>query len=229
MSLRQRLSLTVEESSNLRNTCLIAEKLFNAFGSRTDQSEINYGPGRVASQSMSVRSPTDIDASFDAPVEIAPYDAAWPAMFEAERSLLESVLAPWMCASIEHIGSTAVPGLPAKPIIDIMGPVRDLQACRRAICALLPAGYCYFPYKPDVMLWFCKPSPEMRTHHLHLVPFESALWKERLVFRDALRSNQTLVAQYTELKVGLAERFRFDREAYTEGKTAFVDRVLSSL
>jgi GrpB-like predicted nucleotidyltransferase (UPF0157 family) len=164
-----------------------------------------------------------------APVEVVPYDASWPSKFAAEASLLEGLLAPWLAGAIEHIGSTAVPGLPAKPVIDIMAPVHSLQASRPAIQALAAAGagYLHHPYKAQEMHWFCKPSPHLRTHHLHLVPLASPLWHRQLRFRDALRQNPALAAQYAELKRALAQQFRFDREAYTQAKAPFIDRVLS--
>ena len=168
---------------------------------------------------------TDDDS--EAPIEIVGYDASWPALFAAERALLEKHLQPWLAGAIEHIGSTAVPGLPAKPIIDLMAPVESLAATRPAIAAAAGAGYVYFPYKADVMHWLCKPSPHWRTHHLHLVPFGSALWEQRLRFRDALRADPALAAEYAALKFDLARRFRHDREAYTEAKTPFVERVPS--
>jgi GrpB-like predicted nucleotidyltransferase (UPF0157 family) len=120
-----------------------------------------------------------------------------------------------------------VPGLPAKPVIDIMAPVHTLESSRAAIEAATGIGYMYYPYKAEVMHWFCKPSPSYRTHHLHLVPFASPLWEQRLVFRDALRHSQALAAEYAQLKLRLAQQYRTDREAYTEGKTPFIQRVLS--
>jgi GrpB-like predicted nucleotidyltransferase (UPF0157 family) len=162
----------------------------------------------------------------EAPVEIVDYDPAWPAQFEQERALLERVLAPWLVGAIEHIGSTAVPGLAAKPVIDIMAPVRDLASSRAAIDALAPLGYVHHPYRPDEMHWFCKPSAAFRTHHLHLVPRSSALWRERIGFRDALRANRALAAEYEQLKRRLAAIHRLDREAYTDAKSPFVRRVL---
>src|SRR6187402_1602298 len=109
----------------------------------------------------------------DARIEIEAYNPAWPATFLAERDLLAKVLEPWLVGRIEHVGSTAVPGLAAKPVIDIMAPVRDLESSRPASTALEAIGYCYAPYKAEVEHWFCKPSPEHRTHHLHLVPLDS--------------------------------------------------------
>ncbi len=163
----------------------------------------------------------------EAPVEVVSYDASWPAKFEAERLLLEVVLGPWLGGPIEHIGSTAVPLLAAKPVIDIMAAVHTLEASRCSIEPVAAVGYVYYPYKPDVMHWFCKPSARHRTHHLHLVPFESPLWQERIGFRNALRESPALAAEYAELKLQLAKKFRHDREAYTQAKTPFVERVLS--
>ncbi|MEO8143786.1 MAG: GNAT family N-acetyltransferase [Betaproteobacteria bacterium] len=165
----------------------------------------------------------------DAPIELAAYDPSWPLKFESERTLLAPLLAPWLAGRIEHIGSTAVPLLAAKPIIDIAAPVQSLEASRAAIEALTGAGYAYWPYKAEVMHWFCKPSPELRTHHLHLVPIDSPLWRERLAFRDALRASPALAAEYADLKRRLAEQYRDNREAYTEAKAPFVRQVLSSL
>ena len=89
-------------------------------------------------------------------------------------------------------------------------------------------GYCYYPYKPDQMHWFCKPTPAVRTHHLHLIPWKSQLWQERLAFRDALRMSPTLTEQYCNLKLSLAAQHGGDREAYTEAKAPFVASVLRS-
>ena len=162
----------------------------------------------------------------DAAVEIVAYDPAWPARFERERQRLQATLAPWLAGTIEHIGSTAVPLLAAKPVIDIMAPVHSLAHSRPAIEAAASAGYLYAPYKADAMHWFCKPSPSMRTHHLHLVPLGSPLWRERLAFRDALRADPEVAAAYAALKLRLALEFRDDREAYTEAKTAFILKTL---
>jgi GrpB-like predicted nucleotidyltransferase (UPF0157 family) len=163
------------------------------------------------------------------PVIIEPYDSTWPRKFEAERALLVSVLAPWLVGPIEHVGSTAVPGLPAKPIIDIMAAVGDLPSSVPAIEALKPLNYCYFEYKADRMHWFCKPSDYERTHHLHLVPWKSQFWRDRLAFRDRLRSDAVTRRSYAELKTALASKYRDDRESYTEAKTDFIQSVLQRI
>lgn len=164
----------------------------------------------------------------DTPVEIVSYDAGWPARSAAERELLEPLLRTWLAGPIEHVGSTAIPGMPAKPIIDLMAPVHSLDASRPAILAVESAGYCYAPYKADSMHWFCKPSPACRTHHLHLVPLGSATWCERLAFRDALRADAALAREYAELKFALARQCSGDREAYTVAKGPFIARVLAA-
>jgi GrpB-like predicted nucleotidyltransferase (UPF0157 family) len=169
-----------------------------------------------------------VTSTGEATIEVVDYDLTWPDRFLEERAVLERVLAPWLTGTIEHIGSTAVPGLAAKPVIDLMAPVSTLDASRPGIEVLPAVGYQHFPYKPDVMHWFCKPSSAVRTHHLHLVPVGSSLWRERLVFRDALRHDPALAAEYAALKRELATRFRFDREAYTGGKSDFVRRVLGA-
>jgi GrpB-like predicted nucleotidyltransferase (UPF0157 family) len=162
----------------------------------------------------------------DEPIHLVPYDAAWPRLFEEERARLAYILSPWVAGPIEHIGSTAVPGLTAKPVIDIMAGVRDLASSLDARAALTSLDYVYFPYRADVMHWFCKPSPARRTHHLHLVPVQSSLWTERLLFRDYLRATPAAAAEYAALKVSLAARHRFDREAYTDAKGEFVRSIL---
>ncbi|HEY5944219.1 MAG TPA: GrpB family protein [Kofleriaceae bacterium] len=162
------------------------------------------------------------------PVIIVPYDPAWPSLFEAERELIEGQIARFIVGGIEHIGSTAVPGLAAKPVIDIMAGVDSLEASRDAITLLEPIDYCYFPYKADVMHWFCKPSDAERTHHLHLVPFRSQLWHERIAFRDHLRAHPDAAAAYATLKQQLAQRYRGDRETYTDAKTAFIQAIVTA-
>src|SRR5688572_16385776 len=118
--------------------------------------------------------------SNDAPVHIVPYNEDWPSMFEAERTVLLDAIGPWLVAgSIEHIGSTAIPGVAAKPVIDIMAGVESLDGSREALAVLDRYKYCYAPYRNEVMHWLCKPSPEERTHHLHLVPLGSRLWFEQ--------------------------------------------------
>jgi GrpB-like predicted nucleotidyltransferase (UPF0157 family) len=101
----------------------------------------------------------------------------------------------------------------------------ESEPAKDVLCA---NGYQYSDYRSDIIHWFCKPSFEFRTHHIHLVPYESSVWQARLRFREILRSDPTIAAEYAALKLDLAEKFEFDREAYTEGKAPFITRVLES-
>jgi GrpB-like predicted nucleotidyltransferase (UPF0157 family) len=163
--------------------------------------------------------------SSEAPVEIVPYDPAWPVKFEEEAAILRRVLAPWLVGSIEHIGSTAVPGLAAKPVIDVMAGIDTLEASRGAIGAVRELSYCYWPYQADREHWFCKPSPAHRTHHLHLMPVGSQDWSRAIAFRDYLRSHPETARDYGALKQRLASEHRLDREAYTKAKRPFIDQT----
>src|SRR5260221_3708203 len=100
----------------------------------------------------------------------SPYDPAWPSRFEAERALLEQALAPWLAGGIHHVGSTAVPGLAAKPVIDMVAGVRDLEESRAAFELLQELGYHHQEHRPEAHS-FSKPAPKDwwdTTHHLHL-------------------------------------------------------------
>lgn len=157
---------------------------------------------------------------------VVPYDPEWPRLFEAERARLETVLAPWLERGIHHIGSTAVPGLAAKPIIDMMAAVRDLEEARAAFERLYSLGYRYREHRPEAHC-FWKPEPDAplgATHHLHLTEPESDIWRERLAFRDALRAEPALAAEYQQWK--LRHATRLGPNAYTAGKRPFVARVL---
>lgn len=164
----------------------------------------------------------------EAPIHVVSYDPTWATHFEREKAYLEVLLAPWRRGPIEHVGSTAVPELCAKPVIDVMVGVRSLVESEPAKDVLCASGYQYSDYRSDIIHWFCKPSFEFRTHHLHLVPYESSVWEARLRFRDILRSDPAIAAEYAALKLDLSKKFEFDRDAYTEGKAPFITRVLES-
>jgi GrpB-like predicted nucleotidyltransferase (UPF0157 family) len=140
--------------------------------------------------------------------------------------VLEAAIGALTTGGIHHVGSTAVPGLAAKPIVDILVGVDSLDASRACFDPLAKLGYLYFPYRPEEMHWFCKPHPSRRTHHLHLVPTGSRRYADELAFRDRLRTKSEVATEYAALKQDLAERFADDREAYTDAKSDFVHRVL---
>ena len=161
----------------------------------------------------------------DEPVRIVAYDPEWPVRFEAERAALEEAIGEWVVGGIHHVGSTAIPGIAAKPTIDILAGVRDLASSRVCIEQLARLDYLYAPYRAGEMHWFCKPSRRRRAFHLNLVPEASPAHAARLAFRDRLRADPALAAEYESLKRRLAARFPDDREAYTEAKAGFVEAV----
>ncbi|HEY3435756.1 MAG TPA: GrpB family protein [Solirubrobacterales bacterium] len=163
----------------------------------------------------------------DDPILLAPADPEWPGRFKLEQEALEDAIGEWVVGGIHHVGSTAVPGLDAKPVIDILVGVRDLETARDCFEPLAALDYLYAPYLPEEMHWFCKPGPARRTHHLHLVPADSRRFHDELSFRDRLRGDPGLAAEYAVLKCDLAERHRDDREAYTDAKGAFIRAALA--
>ena len=160
------------------------------------------------------------------PVEIHAYEPTWAARFEEERRLLEPILSPLLVGGIHHVGSTAVPGLAAKPVVDIMAGVRSLEDARSVFPQLAASSYCYFDHRRE-MHWFCKPSPSVRTYHLILVEPGGPWWQARLLFRDYLRAHADAAAEYESLKLESARRHSGDREAYTDAKAAFVEAIVA--
>jgi len=162
----------------------------------------------------------------DEPIEIVPYDPGWPSRFESERAALRTAISDWVAGGIHHVGSTAVPGLDAKPTIDILVGVADLESSRPCFGRLAALGYLYAPHRAEEMHWFCKPDRRRRTYHLHLVPTVSPRYRQELAFRDYLRARGDAADEYAALKRALARRFRHNREAYTGAKADFVRAAL---
>ena len=133
-----------------------------------------------------------------------------------------------MDMQIEHIGSTAIPGLAAKPTIDILIGIRNLEGAGRIIPLLQSAGYVYVPeFELDMpeRRYFYKGRKVEDDFHLHMVEAGSPFWKRHLAFRDHLRAHPDEVKAYEELKLALAKKFRDDRDGYTEAKTEFITRI----
>jgi GrpB-like predicted nucleotidyltransferase (UPF0157 family) len=163
-------------------------------------------------------------------VVIVAYDPQWPARFEEERRRITAALGA-RAVAVEHVGSTAVPGLAAKPIIDIMVGVRDLAgAFADCSAALQSIGYLYVPWprRPD-RHFFQRGPWGARTHHLHLTEFGGAMWERYLLFRDHLRAHPDVARQYLELKRQVAARPNIDRPAYNAAKRPLIDGVIARL
>ncbi|MCK4667811.1 GrpB family protein [Candidatus Dependentiae bacterium] len=161
-------------------------------------------------------------------VAIVSYDPAWPRMFEAEAAFLRRELPSELIVRIEHFGSTSVPGLSAKPIIDILVEVTSLEETKKQIVPILEnEGYEYF-WRPTIgnqapfYVWFIKRDSEgKRSHHIHMVEADSG-FSDRLYFRDYLREFPEIAKQYDELKRRLSKEYPNDRVKYTEEKGKFV-------
>lgn len=162
-------------------------------------------------------------------VIVADYDPQWVTLYEREKTNILAAIGNKVVA-IEHIGSTAVPGLGAKPIIDILVGVLCLADADECIEPLKSIGYEYAPeheaFEPE-RRYFRKGPVGARNYHLHVTEVNSNLWRNHLLFRDYLRAHPEVARQYHELKRALAEKYRFNRPAYTNSKAPFVEAVLA--
>lgn len=162
-------------------------------------------------------------------IAIEPYNPGWPRRFEQEKTHLLNCLPRELVRRLEHFGSTAIPNLSAKPIIDILVEVTSLEETKKKIVPILESqGYDYFwrPSSgddvPPFYAWFIKRDAQgKRTHHIHMVERHFELW-DRLLFRDYLIEHPDVAKDYQTLKLQLARDYPNDRIAYTNGKTEFV-------
>lgn len=169
-------------------------------------------------------------------VAIAAYDPEWPRAFAAEKARLLALRPADLIRRVEHFGSTAVPGLAAKPIVDMLVEVTDLDACKACIAPILEAqGYEYLwrpthgEDGPPFYAWFIKRDAVtgVRTHHIHMVEASFAEHWRRLIFRDVLIAQPDVAREYEALKRRLAADHPNDRVAYTRGKTTFIESVMT--
>ncbi len=158
-------------------------------------------------------------------VRVVDYDPRWPALFiEAEREIRAALGARIL--GVEHVGSTSVPGLCAKPVLDLLAGVRDFDAAHALVPDLEAIGY---EHRPDEDIpdrhYFRRRQGSLRLHHLSLAEPDSHHYRVTIAFRDALRADARLAGAYAELKRELAARYPYDRTAYLDGKAAFVASV----
>lgn len=163
-------------------------------------------------------------------IELVEYDSNWPALFSEEKRVLIDVLAREDVLSIEHFGSTAVPGLSAKPIIDILISVPSVDVARdRFVSKLKEIDYVFWQDNPKQdRLFFVKGMPpygDKRTHHVHVTECPSEMWS-RVKFRDYLIEHSAERDEYASLKRVLAAQYSDDREAYTESKGEFIAKIM---
>lgn len=160
-----------------------------------------------------------------APVVIVDYDPAWPEAFQALRQQLAAVLGN-LALTIEHVGSTAVPGLAAKPIIDLDVVVRSIADVPAAIERLAPLGYVHQGDLGIPGREAFRTPPNALPHHLYIVPAGNLAYRRHILFRDYLRRHPDEANAYAEFKRAAAERFRGDRSAYTTAKDGIVESML---
>lgn len=164
-------------------------------------------------------------------VVVTAYNPEWPRCFAGVRAELHRVFAP-LPVAVEHIGSTSVAGLAAKPVIDVLLGADSLRSIESKIPALGERGYSYVAkYERELPLrrYFVKSAATPFRIHLHAVEQGSRLWQEHLAFRDALRADAALRVQYQSLKLRLAEAFAADKSAYTSAKSPFIVAALAAI
>jgi GrpB-like predicted nucleotidyltransferase (UPF0157 family) len=161
-------------------------------------------------------------------LEIKPYDPRWAADFEQERARLAEALGS-LAVRIEHNGSTSVPGLSAKPVIDIQISVRQLHPIDHYAGRLAELGYVHVPHPDDAFApFFHRPERWPHTHHVHVVAAEGEEERKTLAFRDYLRDHDAAAQEYASLKKDLAPRYpasHFGTQAYAEAKSDFIAKV----
>jgi len=161
------------------------------------------------------------------PITLVDYNPKWEAEYEKEEQQIRNVAGEHL-KEIEHIGSTSIPGLAAKPIIDIMAGVETLEDADQCIELLQSLGWGYAPqFEKDTphRRYFRKMASENHTHHLHMVKITSDWWERHIFFRDYLREHPEVVNEYETLKRNLAEQHRYDVDEYAGAKTDFIQNV----
>lgn len=165
-------------------------------------------------------------------VAVVPYDPDWPESFWREKEHLEACLPGGLIRRIEHFGSTAIPGMAAKPIIDMLVEVVSLKETRKRVVPILERqGYEYF-WRPgwgeDGVPWYAwlikRDALGVRTHHLHMVECSFPHW-DAILFRDYLVEHAEAARAYATLKIGLARQYANDRVGYTKAKAEFITTV----
>lgn len=169
-----------------------------------------------------------IREALDEPVTLVAHDPAWAEAFQRERTRLLERFGGRLL-EVRHIGSTAVPGLAAKPVIDLLGGVTTMSEAHSLVPELCGFGYAFHEAGNRTFAdrqWLFRERDGHRTHHLHLVVHAGKAWQDRVRFREMLQANAELRTRYERLKRELAARFGRERERYTELKGVFIRAAL---
>lgn len=159
-------------------------------------------------------------------VKVVSYDHSWAAYFEAKKKTLLELLEEDNLVSIEHVGSTSIPTLSAKPIIDILVVVKNLKEAKEWVPKLKTLGFQFKTENDARRLFFTEGPESKRTVHLHIAQQGSEYADEILVFRDYLLKNPSSVREYELLKTKLSGKYANNREAYTKAKEEFVKKIV---
>jgi GrpB-like predicted nucleotidyltransferase (UPF0157 family) len=161
-------------------------------------------------------------------VKLSPYSTEWVIYFEKGKNLLQNTLGP-LILDIQHVGSTSIPDMPSKPIIDIVVGIKTVNDFGECIKLLQNAGYLLRENASNCReLCFAKGSEEKRTYYLQLVKYHGEIWNNYLAFRDYLRTNKESAQQYAFLKQRLSANFADNRVKYTEGKADFIHKTIKT-
>jgi GrpB-like predicted nucleotidyltransferase (UPF0157 family) len=164
-----------------------------------------------------------------APLVIVDYNPDWPRLYEEEKALVLKAIGH-IIADIEHIGSTAIPGLGAKPVVDLMVGLHHLDDAVECIPLLDAIGHTYHPEFEDQVperRFFRKGPDWARTHHIHMVERSSDFWADRILFRNYMRTHEEDAMVYLIMKKELAARFGSNRRGYSDAKASFVTAILA--
>jgi GrpB-like predicted nucleotidyltransferase (UPF0157 family) len=156
-------------------------------------------------------------------VRLSPYTPEWRQLFEVEKAIIQTVVGAYIL-DIQHVGSTSIPGMPAKPIVDIGIAVANFEEARVCIPLIEELGYEYKGEDSPHRHYFVKGDP--RTFHIHMCEISSPVWQNLLFFRDYLSQHPDVAKEYAELKLQLAIKYPQDRAAYLDGKAPFIQQVL---
>ncbi|NHJ84923.1 MAG: GrpB family protein [Asgard group archaeon] len=159
---------------------------------------------------------------------IEEYNPEWVVIYAQEAKMIKEILKNRLI-DIQHIGSTAIPEIAAKPVIDMMIGLKSLENAPECIELLVKNGYCYIQRHEAIIpdrRFLRKPSEGLRKFHIHMVEYDGRLWREYISFRDYLRENDNIREEYEQLKKELAAKFKADRGSYVDGKDAYVKRII---
>ncbi|MUK88318.1 GrpB family protein [Ornithinibacillus sp. L9] len=164
-------------------------------------------------------------------IDIVEPNPNWRKIGEQEKDLILNYLSSYGVSEVQHYGSTSIPNLPSKPIIDLMAKINSFTSIKDISSVLAKHDWHYVPPELDGRHWqrfFVKVINHKRVAHLHIMLETEERWNQQLLFRDLLRSNPHFIEEYANLKRNLAKKYAQDREGYTKAKTEFINYVLST-